>query len=521
MSSNGTQASKGNSKKDAVTSAHPTVSHQQAAKLDNVHLSKLQKEAIVPPSDQELISSSLILFGKLQKKYPHQLGQSLDYDTCEFVPSDSKSFPPLLDWISLFFAHGKDDSVASAMTQNSHGATLTIHLAHNRGCVTDQDKAVCTEFKSMLTEILEGNTALKQGQNGTDHNYDKVLTSLIKMCWPKIESTIKKLQEFARSTHQGGNVALGKLDGMLTLWLKQHQDISADTVRSGTLEFLTSVMRIDSQVSTVDGRKSCLKNAIHACQKLANLGYLEVANSCDANWTKSADENYLLRLELSYFINRLLDYHHGTETFLSWGMPNLFKPRLLTGEHVVDIDAKLKIEWVNVSEILHLPEKPPTWQMNSDDWFVNYVHSRPNSFYVADNKPSERDVAIRSATKDLWRTGETVATVVHVEVQMIYYLQHKRITPMYKAIGVSKPLCVTCEAYFYGFKNAVGDNNQWAVRSASGKLVKDWICPPYKDTLVEGRSEWDRTAAYVTINSVGGASYSFLTAILDKVAADK
>lgn len=521
MSNISTEASKLNSKKDAVPSTHTTVSHQQAAKLDVGHIPTQQTEVTVPPSDQELISSSLILFGQMKKKYPHQLGQSLDYDTCEFVPSDSKQFPPLLDWISLYFAQGKDDVVASAMTHDNRGATLTIHLAHSRGCVAAQNKSVCAEFKSMLTTILEGNTSLKQGQNGTDHDYNKVLTSLIGMCWTKIESTIQKLQDFVRSTHQGGNVALGKLDGMLTFWLNQHQDISADTVRSGTLEFLTSVMGLDSHVSTVDGRISCLKNAIHACQKVADLGYLEVANSCDDGWTESADKNYLLRLELSYVINRLLDYHHGTEIFLSWGVPNLFKPRLLTGEHVVDIDAKLKFKWVNGSEILHLPEKHPTWQMNSDDWFVNYVRSRPNKFYIAENKPTQRDAAIRDATKNLWKKDDTMATMVHVEVQMVYYLQHERITPMYKAIGMSKPLCVTCEAYFHGLRNAVGDREQWAVRSASGKLVKDWICPPYKDTLVKGQSDWDLTAAYVTINSVGGSSYSFLTAILDKVAADK
>lgn len=182
MSNISTEASKLNSKKDAVPSTHTTVSHQQAAKLDVGHIPTLQTEVTVPPSDQELISSSLILFGQMKKKYPHQLGQSLDYDTCEFVPSDSKQFPPLLDWISLYFAQEKDDVVASAMTHDNRGATLTIHLAHSRGCVAAQNKSVCAEFKSMLTTILEGNTSLKQGQNGTDHDYNKVLTSLIGMC---------------------------------------------------------------------------------------------------------------------------------------------------------------------------------------------------------------------------------------------------------------------------------------------------------------------------------------------------
>lgn len=469
-----------------------------------------QPEPQIDPTDQEFISAALHIQSTLKKDDPHYrtVSKIVDYDTCEHVPKDSKDLPLLMDWIALWFAHGEDDIVASSITIEDDD--LSIHIALSKGSADESNKSAWTEFKAMLKTILNGDiTAQAFGTN-----YTTVQNAMIKICWGAISSRIHKLREVVKRTQNGtsNTVNLGRLEGILTSY-----HLSDSTLRNATLQFLTDILHLPDTIMnggdlTQTKRSGLIENVFHTCQAAANFAYLKEVDH--------GEDDQALLAELSYAIQRVLDYTHGARTFLNWGIPTLFATHFRRGNVASNVDAHLKIKWVN--DAINHPLNPahPIWRTDSADWLVNLVRISPEGFPTADDKKQARDEKIRGTAKGFWKERDVMATRVHVEIQMVYYLQSKQLTPMHKIIGVSSPICLSCESYFQGIRNVVDRENQWAIRRSSGKHVRDWLCPPVGDDHPVGRLNWARTAIAITVHGVGRGVGHYLDGILEGIIDD-
>lgn len=487
--------------------------------------SGLHSQPLIKLTEQDFISASLHIQSLLNKDAPHRMvSEIVDYDTCEYVPEDSKDGPSLMDWIALWFVHGEDDVVASAMTVENHDLTILIALSKGSSNVTN--KNAWFEFKTMVKAILGRDIT---GQEFVT-NYTTVHDAMTKMCWEAISSRIHKLCELVRRTQKGSTTNLGRLEGILTSWWTHHHLNPDPTLRDATLKFFTDIVRLDDTIvnggdsTQSTGKRSNLLQAVfNACEAAANFAYYlkEVDRGEDSVWRKSlGKDDQALLAELLYAIQRILDYPHGARIFVNWGAPKLFAPHFRHGNIASNVDAHLKIEWINDATNHPLNPAHPTWPMDSGNWLVNLVQSRPQGFPTADNKVQARDAKIRGTAKDFWTTGGVMATRVHVEIQMVYYLQSKRLTSMHNIIGVSAPICLSCESYFQGIRNVVGRSNQWAIRRSSGKHVRDWLCPPVGDDHPVGRLDWARTAIATTVHGVGSGVGHYLDDILEGIIDD-
>lgn len=478
-----------------------------------------QPEPQIDPTDQEFISAALQVQSTLKKDDPHYRTVSIivDYDTCEYVPDDSKDLPLLMDWIALWFAHGENDVVASSVTIEDDD--LSIHIALSKGSADETNKNAWTEFKTMLKTILGGDiTAQAFGTN-----YAIVQNAMIKMCWGAISSRIHKLREVVRRTQKGNSntVNLGRLEGILTSYYYLKEPDS--TLQDATLKFLTDILHLPGDGDLTQAKLSgLLEKVFHTCQAAANFAYLkEVDHEDDDIWTSRLENaDQALVAELSYAIQRILDYPHGARSFLNWGIPTLFATHFRRGNVARNVDAHLKIKWVN--DAINHPLNPvhPKWRTDSAEWLVNLFRITPEGFPTSDDKKQLRDAKIRGTAKDFWKKGDVMATRVHVEIQMVYYLQSKQLTSMYNVIGVSAPICLSCESYFQGIRNVVGRSNQWAIRRSSGKHVRDWLCPPVGDDHPVGRLDWARTAIATTVHGVGSGVGHYLDDILEGIIDD-
>lgn len=346
---------------------------------------------------------------------------------------------------------------------------------------------------------------------------------MIKMCWGAISSRIHKLREVVRRTQKGtsNTVNLGRLEGILTSYYYLKEPDS--TLQDATLKFLTDILHLPGDGDLTQAKLSgLLEKVFHTCQAAANFAYLkEVDHEDDDIWTSRLENaDQALLAELSYAIQRILDYPHGARSFLNWGIPTLFATHFRCGNVARYVDAHLKIKWVN--DAINHPSNPvhPKWRTDSAEWLVNLVRITPEGFPTSDDKKQLRDAKIRGTAKDFWKKGDVMATRVHVEIQMVYYLQSKQLTSMHNVIGVSAPICLSCESYFQGIRNVVGRSNQWAIRRSSGKHVRDWLCPPVGDDHPVGRLDWARTAIATTVHGVGSGVGHYLDDILEGIIDD-
>lgn len=471
----------------------------------STRLNKFEHKEFEDTAGQFAISAGLLISLKLEKDALHK------YESVLREKPDGLEMRHLhmLNWIALFFAQTGNDSTAVAVSKENDG--LGFHISINRKTLDENTRSRTTSFVSCVYKAMMQKKATTEPQKLSHHHV--VLRCMVENSWPAIRQRLEHLNTAINNT--------GGVDSLIAIWQGLDHRVAtkksaAEEIKSHIREHLISLSTLtiptDSNGDT-ESHLRCLLTALNSCHGL--LAYQSVPKPDDKSWYATLDHNTYHNLDKIFrCFNSVYEYQTGSIEFAFEGI-EFIRKHLGSPANEAELQKHLHVLWVrdhvhqSLESQCHWDKSPEEYVGEILDTYEKYdsVICRPEN--------DKHKLSLLDRCKALWTKASQITAMVHPEVELLYYLQEKKVEPLFTVIGTDSELCFVCGLYFDQVHKHM--HTYWLTRSGSpNKAQQDWLLPPVVEAHNVGKKKWASMSAAAAGASVRWRAVEAIEAYLAK-----
>ncbi|KAK0463448.1 uncharacterized protein EV420DRAFT_1518291 [Desarmillaria tabescens] len=332
-----------------------------------------------------------------------------------------------LNWLSTCFVRGEDDDAISVAV-SVHGQTVTLHIATDKGIPDQADLENTKHFFSIVSDIFhhQDELAAKNESFTFEHDIDRIEHAIVDAIWMCFLRKAGLLRFTAVVNER-------ELHLLLTSWAKWRSETNQGNESSKRISNLAKVLSDGDNNAMLRVTFDFISDPEHAtlaseshdlrfryfsrmttlCSALINSDFLY--DAINGRWAY-ARTSILIQL-LYRRLWRVYSYHHGAVRFAKVGLAHF--------RSVCGSQSTLEYVWVEYKlGILHWQSITYTDE-EINEWLETFSIPRP----VFKIDPS-------------WVKGEAGTVRPHSQIQMMHYLDAKRIFKCWKTLSGPVNGCV-------------------------------------------------------------------------------